>query len=454
MRAPPSWRSSLLAIPASERARAISELTEAEAQALMHDWEAWARPSQQYPPGRWSVWLALAGRGWGKTRVGAETVRRWAMREGRRRIALVGRTAADVREVMVDGESGILAVSPPGERPLYEPSKRRLTWPNGAIATTYSAEEPDQLRGPQHDGAWADELAAWQYVDAWDQLQFGLRLGTDPRCIVTTTPRPTELIRSLVKDEATHVTRGSTFENRENLAPKFLREVERRYSGTLLGRQELNGEVIDEAPGALWRGGEIHAHRVRAAPDLVRIVVAVDPTVRLDEGGDECGIVVVGLGSDGCAYVLDDRSGYYSARDWPAIVVAAMRDHRADYVVAEANQGGGLVKTTIEAAAAASGRSTFAVRLVHATRGKLIRAEPVAQLAQQGRVRHVGIHSMLEAQLTTWEPGHESPGRLDALVWGVTDLIPGIGDPIETTPRPVRRDAGMSALAGLAGIRR
>ena len=446
----------LAALPEEHRAAMLAGYTDPQIEALRYDWEFWARPEQLPPPGDWHTWLVLAGRGFGKTRTGAETVKRWVYEGvGSKRdseILLVGPTAAAARDLMIEGSSGLLSVFPPWHKPAYEPSKRRVTFHTGAVAAIRTADKPDDVRGVNWERAWLDELAAWRYASSLDVLLPAGRIGR-PQMVVTTTPKRNRLTREVMALPRTVITRGRMRDN-PHLSRAAVEMLEARYAGSWLGRQELDGEVIDEAPGALWRSEEIATHRIRHAPDLVRIVVAVDPTVRLDEGGDECGIVVVGLGVDGCAYVLDDRSGYYSARDWPAIVVRAMKSNRADYVVAEANQGGGLVQTTLEAAAAAHGKASLPVKLVHATRGKVTRAEPVAQLARQGRVRHVGVHDTLEAQLTTWEPGHESPGRLDALVWGVTDLIPGIGDPIETTPRPVRRDAGMSALAGLAGLRR
>src|SRR6516165_2657641 len=264
-----------------------------EANAFEYDWRYRARPEQLPPAGSWRVWLLVAGRGFGKTRCGAEWVRA-EVKAGRRRIALVGPTAADARNVMVEGSSGILAISPVPERPLYEPSKRRLTWPNGAIATTYSADEPERLRGPQHDAAWCDELGAWRYPEAWDMLMFGMRLGADPRTVVTTTPRPAKLIRDLVRDPICAVTRGSSHENRANLAPAFFDQIIRKYEGTRLGRQELQAELLEDTPGALWSHGLIEASRLRSAPEMTRVVVAIDPAVTSGEGADETGIVVAG----------------------------------------------------------------------------------------------------------------------------------------------------------------
>lgn len=380
--------------------------------------------------------MILAGRGWGKTRTGAEWVRAQVKARRAGRIALVARTAADVRDVIVEGESGILAISPKSERPIWEPSRRRLTWPEtGAIATTYSAEEPDQLRGPQHDSAWADELASWRYPDAWDQLRFGLRLGDAPRVVVTTTPRPTPIIKSLLVAAGTVVTRGRTRDNRQNLAPGVVAELEARYAGSRLGRQELDGEVLDDAAGALWRWGWIDAARVAKAPDLRRIVVAVDPATTSGDESDETGIVVAGIGYDGRGYVLDDLSGRYRPEEWARRVASAYAAHKADAVIAEGNQGGEMVGAVLRAC----GAPTLPVRMVHAKRGKALRAEPIAVLYEQGRVSHVGALSRLEDQLTTWDPAatSASPDRLDALVYALTELLVAHGEPVASAPRKV-----------------
>ncbi|HEY0838862.1 MAG TPA: terminase family protein, partial [Vulgatibacter sp.] len=291
-----SLRASLLSLEPAVRAEVLAGLSDEHAAALLYDWRGlWARDPQVTPQGEWRTWLLLAGRGFGKTRVGAEWVREQVESGKARRIALVARSAADIRDVMVEGESGILAVSPPWNKPKYEPSKRRLTWPNGAIATTYSADEPNLLRGPQHDAAWADERAAWRYDDAWDQLMFGLRLGSDPRCVVTTTPRPTKAIKELIADSGTFVTRGSTYDNRANLAKAFLEKIVKKYEGTRLGRQELNAEILEDTEGALWTMALIEASRVAEAPaGLVRIVVGVDPAVTSGESSNETGIVICG----------------------------------------------------------------------------------------------------------------------------------------------------------------
>lgn len=411
---------------AADLRAALLAAQERAAEAARYDWCAHARPEQLPPPGAWRVWLLLAGRGFGKTRTGAEWVREVARATPTARIALVAATASDVRDVIVEGESGLLAISPPHERPMYEPSKRRLTWPNGALATTYSADEPDRLRGPQHSHAWTDELAAWRFPDAWDQLMLGLRLGADPRVVVTTTPRPTALVRQLVAAPTTHTTRGSTYDNRANLAPAFIEQIVAKYEGTRLGRQELEAEILDDAPGALWKRPMIDDARIAHAPDLVRVVVAVDPAVSARATSDETGVVVAGVDRAGHGYILEDLSGRYSPAEWAALVVDAYARHRADRIVAEANQGGALVEANIRTAS-----PNVAVELVHATRGKAVRAEPVAALYEQRRVHHVGVLAALEDQLTGWDPttAERSPDRLDALVWALTSLLVDGGPP-------------------------
>lgn len=384
-------------------------------------WPLAARPDQLAPRGDWSIWLVKAGRGWGKTRVGAEWVRSVATPGAR--IALVGSTAADVRDVMVEGESGILAVCEPWNRPLYEPSKRRLTWPNGAIATTYSAEEPDRLRGPQHTHAWADEVAAWAAPDTWDMLLMGLRLGDKPRAVVTTTPRSVPLMRAIQASPGLVVTRGSTRDNALNLAPSFLSGLMARYEGTRLGRQELDGEELDDNPDALWSREAIDGLRLREVPELARVVVAIDPATTATASSDETGIVIAGLGVDGRGYVLADRSGRYKPDEWARRAVEAYHAHKADRIVAEGNQGGDMVTHVLRTA-----WPDAPVRIVHASRGKVARAEPVAALYEQGRVSHVGALPQLEDQMCSWTPGQASPDRMDALVWALTELMLGRGD--------------------------
>ncbi|MEQ8396516.1 terminase family protein [Thalassobaculum sp.] len=403
------------------RTKILNELTGREAAVLLHDWPFWARPKQMPPAGDWRVWLILAGRGFGKTRTGAEWVRSLAESGRARRIALVAETAADARDVMIEGESGLLACCPPWERPRYEPSKRRVTWPNGAIATSFSADDPDQLRGPQFDAAWADEIAKWRYEAAWDNLVLGLRLGADPRCVATTTPKPRAWLARLMADRGTVVTRGATRENAGNLAPGFLDQILARYAGTRLGRQEIDGEFLAEIPGALWTRTLIEAARAApgAVPDLARIIVAVDPAVTSGSDSDETGIVVAGVDREGRFWVLEDLSGRVSPDLWARRTADAYRRHRADAVVCEVNQGGDLVAATLRTV-----DGSLPVRSVRATRGKRLRAEPVAALYEQGRVRHAGSFPELEDQMAgfTGASGDASPDRLDALVWALTDL--------------------------------
>jgi phage terminase large subunit-like protein len=391
---------------------------------LRYEWRAWARPEQLAPATAWRTWLILAGRGFGKTRTGAEWVREEIESGRRSRIALVAPTAADARDVMVEGESGLLAISPPWFKPLYEPSKRRLTWPNGAIATVFTADEPERLRGPQHDGAWCDELAAWRYPDAWDMLQFGLRLGDDPRCVVTTTPKPVRIVRELLKATTTAVTRGSTYDNADNLAPAFLDAVKAKYEGTRLGRQELYAEVLDDVPGALWTRQRLDELRTKSHPDLARVVVAVDPSGGHTEDNDEQGIVVAGLGVDGHAYVLADRSCRMSPDGWGKRSVIAYSEFSADRLVYEQNYGGEMCEHVLSTAAKASG-TKIATKMLHASRGKVVRAEPVAALYEQGKVHHVGAFDALEDEQCQFTPlGYDgSPNRVDALVWALTELM-------------------------------
>lgn len=427
MQPTPGWLELLRKCSRESRAQTIAQilphLTQKQRQILAYDWPILGRDDQLPPQGDWSGWLIKAGRGWGKTRVGAEWVRLKAEGVPGLRIALVGPTAADVRDVMIEGESGILSIAPPWARPVYEPSKRRLTWPNGSMATAYSADEPDRLRGPQHTAAWCDEAAAWRYPDAWDMLLMGLRLGQMPQVVITTTPKPVQIMRTIETLPGLVITRGRTLDNAHNLAPTFLTALMIRYEGTRLGRQELEGEDLVDNPDALWSRATLDATRLRDAPQLVRVVVAIDPAVTSRDDSDETGIIVAGKGEDGRAYVLSDLSGRYKPDAWARKAVVAFHQHQADKIVAESNQGGEMVEATIRTVDA-----DVPIRLVHASRGKVARAEPVAALYEQGKVSHVGTHAKLEDQLCTWQVGLSSPDRMDALVWALTDLMLGRGD--------------------------
>lgn len=396
------------------------EQVNAIAHEIGYRWDLNARDKQRLPPGDWIVWLILAGRGFGKTRTGAETVRIWA--KDNPIIHLVGATAADARDIMIEGESGLLSIYPKSERPYYEPSKRRVTFKNGAKAIIFTADEPDRLRGPQCYKSWADELAAWRYPEAWLQLKMGLRLGTDPQVIVTTTPRPTKIIKELVKDQATHVTKGTTYENRDNLAEAFFYNIINQYEGTRIGRQELDAEILEDVEGALWTSELIERNRIKLdkVPELKRIIVALDPAVTSKKDSDKTGIVVVGLGVDNHGYVLDDKSGMFTPNQWAEIAVNIYESRKADRVIGEVNNGGDMIEALLR-----NQYPNIAYSSVRATRGKSMRAEPVVSLYEQNKIHHVGVFTELEDQMTGWAPdlGLNSPDNMDALVWGVTELF-------------------------------
>lgn len=417
----------------------LSSMSELEQAMLKCSWPLWARKEQMQPPefrnGQKATWFICGGRGYGKTRVGSETVNGWAKElgqtYGRGHIALIGKDPSDTRDVMIENqESGILAISAPWFRPLWEPTKRRLTWPNGVIATTYSSETPDDLRGPQHHKAWCDEPAKWKHPDeTWDQLQFGLRLGDHPQTVVTGTPRPIKLIIAILEDPDTVVTRGKTDDNKVNLSSKFIRDIYKRYHGTRLGRQELNAELLSDTPGALWTMAMVEECRVKTHPDLVTLVVAIDPNVtdpkddpEMMDGIAECGIVCVGRGEDGHGYVTHDFSGHWSADTWGTKAVAHYDSLRAEKIIAETNNGGDLVEFVIKSAAQKLGME-YNFKKVTASRGKRTRAEPVSALYEQKRMHHVGAFPELEDQMTTWVPGMKSPDRMDAMVWGATEVM-------------------------------
>ncbi len=378
----------------------------------------WAREAQLPPLGSWRTWLYMAGRGSGKTRSGAEWVRNQVEEHGVKRIALVAPTQADVRDVMVEGESGIIGCCPEWNKPRYESSKRRVLWPNGAMAFMYSSEEPHRLRGPQHEKAWCDEVVAWKQLDTWDMLQFGLRLGSDPQAVVTTTPFVGhQLIRRIVKDEFTKVTSGSTLENAENLAPGFIDQIIKKYRGTRLWGQEIEGKFLERIEGALWTDDW---QRSDVPDELARVVVAIDPAASTNVESAETGIVVAGIDERGFGYILEDLSGQYSPNEWANVAVAAYVRWRANMIIAEANHGGDMVESTIRQSS-----PTVPFKKVFASRGKRTRAEPVASLYEQKRIFHTQIFDILEEQMLSFNPDMPTTGmdRVDALVWGLTDLI-------------------------------
>ena len=431
-----------------------------------YNWELQARENQKVPPGKWTHWLLLAGRGFGKTRVGAETIRYFVQQKGYRAVGLIGSTAADVRDTMIEGKGGssILEVTPDREGLQYFPTKRRLSWGNGAEGSAFSAEEPSRLRGPQHDLLWMDELAAWRYLEeTWDQAMFGLRLGREPRNLITTTPRPLPIIKELAKDAVpaeemredmevlTVITRGTTMDNRENLAPQFIERLMKKYEGTRLGRQELYAEILDDNPNALfrqsnidrsrvdWEGGALRpgrelSFRYRESQGAERpqtfktvfeeLVIAVDPAMSADKESDETGILVMARDRDMHIYVLEDASGIYTPNDWARVVIGLYQKYGANCVVAEVNQGGDLVENTIRTVEKELTEGYLDYKAVRASRGKVSRAEPVSALEEQGRIHHVDDLPKLEEQLVTFSPGYQrSPDRLDAYVWGAHHLV-------------------------------
>ncbi len=407
------------------RAAALKGQPPALVEEIAYHWQAWARPDQLPPAGDWTYWLIKAGRGYGKTRSGAETVRQW-IKDGHNYVNLIGATADDARDIMVQGESGILAICPRSERPEYKVSQRKLIWPNGAESLIFTADEPERLRGKQSAKGWLDELAAWRYPDSWDQFKFGLRLGDRPQAVITTTPRPTKLVREIMADPATVITNGSTYDNRANLAPSFFSAVLQKYEGTRLGRQEISGDVLDDNPGALFKRADIDAGRRSTAPELTRIVGAIDPAVTSHEGSDDTGIVFAGVAMVGGithGYILGDLTCHDTPDGWARIAVDAYHAARADRLVGEANNGGDLIESLLRAVDPAVSYSK-----VHATRGKALRAEPVAALYEQGRIHHVGEFPQLEDEMCTWDQldkSAKSPNRLDALVWAITELMLG-----------------------------
>jgi phage terminase large subunit-like protein len=402
-----------------------NEIFSTFADRLEYDWRSIARSEQLPPSGDWSKWLILAGRGFGKSRTGAEWTRGLAEAGAVNHIALVAGTAADGRDVMVEGPAGLLSIAPNSFRPVWEPSKRRVSWPNGVRATLFASEEPDRLRGPQHGAAWLDELASFKNLQAtWDMLQFGMRLGKRPRQVISTTPRPLKLLKELIASPDTVTTRGSTYDNRANLSESFFSQVIKQYEGTRLGRQELLAEILDDTPGALWSRDLIEASRVPADAanwDYKRIVVAIDPAVSAHAESDETGICVAGIDWRDEGFVLEDLSGRYQPHEWATRAIAALKRWQGDRIVAEVNNGGNMVEATLRAI-----DSAIPFRAVHASRGKAVRAEPISALWEQGRAHIVGSLPQLEDQMASFAPGQStgsSPDRLDALVWAFTELL-------------------------------
>jgi len=415
--------------PEPVRRQILSELTDQECQALEHDWTFWARRNQLPPAGKWVYWLLCAGRGFGKTRCGAEWTQQKAFDNPGTHGAIIAPTTDDAKKVMlsherehVEGASGILAIAPPWFRPRFEPSKRQLVWPNGTVATLYSAEEPGRLRGPQHHWGWVDEIAAWAgEADAWKMFLFGLRLGMAPQACVTTTPRPITILRDLFKNPSCVVTRGRTYDNIGNLSPVFIEEVIKPFEGTRLGRQELEGEMLLDVEGALWSLDLIDRNRVAKAPDMERIVIAIDPAGSHRKTSDETGMIVLGRGVDRHGYTIADISCRESPAAWGRRAVKAFWAANADAVVAEKNYGGEMVGEVIQAI-----DPNVPVILVHASKaGKYPRAEPVAAMMEQGRDHHVGTFPRLEDQMANYSPRNYtgSPDRMDAKVWGMVEMF-------------------------------
>lgn len=431
--------SSIASLPPSKRQAFLASLDQVELTHLEHDWRFWARDEQISPPGRWRIWAAICGRGWGKTRVGAEWCHEEALKLPSQRIAIVAATMEDAHKVCVDGESGIVATSKPWFPAKFEPSKNggRVLWPNGSMAELYSGEKPSGLRGPQFHKAWCDELAKWRRMQSsWDMLRFALRLGARPQTLITTTPTPAKLIKGIVGDKRlgsdglplVRIVRGSTYDNAANLSADALDELRTKYEGTRLGRQELFGEILEDKPGALWTHANLDEHRIHdpdAVPDLDRIIVAIDPPITSGEDADECGIIAAGRGRNKHAYVLQDASERgLSPKQWAEKALRLYVDHKADCIVAEANNGGEMITQVIRNLA-----PEVKVKLVWASRGKVTRAEPVSNLYEQGRCHHVGTFAALEDQqcdfTTDWDrkvAGY-SPDRVDALVWAITELM-------------------------------
>jgi predicted phage terminase large subunit-like protein len=419
----------LALLPESERTDILSKLTDEQAYAILHDWNFWARP-EQLPPKQWGkdgcfIWNVRAGRGFGKTRMSAEIFIRAVRDWGYKYPNLAGATAEDVRDIMIEGESGILACAPEDFRPVFIPSLKKLIWPNGVESHIYYGSEPNKARGPQSDFLWCDELAKWQRPEeTFDNLLMGLRLGSNPLCIVTSTPRPTRFLMELERRTdrqgrpCTITTRGRTQDNFRNLSPVFISTIISKYEGTRLGRQELEGEFLDDNPEALWKRADIDQNRVRSIPELSYVVVGVDPAATSKTGSDDTGIIVAGKDDNGHYYVLGDYTIHDTPQKWGNAVITAFHKHQANMIIGETNNGGEMVEHTLKTI-----DPKIPFKAVHASRGKATRAEPISALYEQGKVHHFGTFPELEDQLCEWVPGVEkSPDRLDALVWALTKL--------------------------------
>lgn len=397
-----------------------NELSNDEILEITYNWEYWARDDQLLPRGEWFVWLIQAGRGWGKTRTGSEIVHVWK-KQGYKRFALVAKTPQDAYKVMVEGKSGILQTAPPWDKPRYIKNQSAIIWNDGTRADIYSGANPEQLRGPEFEKAWADEIFAWQYAqETYDMLTMCTRIGDNPQIIITSTPKNTALIKAIRKDPGTKITRGTTFDNIENLNKSFINTVINKYEGTRLGRQELYAEILDDNPGALWNRATLDASRIKLedCPPLIRVGIAVDPSVSVGDGSNETGIIMGGIDANGEGYVLKDLTTDGSPAKWGKRVADSYNDELLDIVIYEENQGGLLVEQNIK-----TFDRNINTKGVRATKGKVTRAEPIASLFEQGKIHIVGNIMKLEDQLCDWEPGKPSPDRLDAMVWLFTELI-------------------------------
>lgn len=434
----------LLEMDSETRAQAVQELTDDQALGLLYDWTESGRRKQQSPEGDWVVWLILAGRGWGKTRTGAELVVKWVEEQPWQpiddpekgfRIALVAETKRDAREVIALGPAGILAVSRPWNKPKYEPSKGLITWPSGAFGFLYSGEEPDQLRGPAFHKAWVDEWAKYQYpVETMDNLELALRQGDHPQMVITTTPRPLPMLKekvaeSLEPNSDVILTRGHTNENRENLASSYVRRVIKKYENTRLGRQELSAEILDDVEGGFWTRDIIERNRLKKTadlPEMLRIAIAIDPATTSGIDSNETGMVAGGKGVDGKLYLFHDLSGQFSPKGWARRAVSNYDKFQADAIIGEKNNGGDMVESTIRTI---DTEERVKFRTVWASRGKHIRAEPVASKHEQNKIKFVGHFPKLEDQLLFFTPegyeGIESPDRAEAFIWLAWFLILG-----------------------------